>query len=55
MLAYIAQLWFLFQILPEFKGSVMGRTAIFVSSYFDFVRLRNHFTRADIDFAQISE
>lgn len=45
----------LFQVLPDFKGSLMGHTAIFVPSYFDFVRLRNYFKREGIDCAQISE
>lgn len=45
----------LLQILPEFKGSLMGHTAIFVPSYFDFVRLRNYFKREAIECAQISE
>ncbi|RMX40576.1 hypothetical protein pdam_00016584 [Pocillopora damicornis] len=43
------------KVLPDFKGSLMGHTAIFVPSYFDFVRLRNYFKREGIDCAQISE
>ncbi|KAL9954193.1 hypothetical protein ACROYT_G041696 [Oculina patagonica] len=46
---------FVNEILPEFKGSLMGHTAIFVPSYFDFVRLRNYFKREAIECAQISE
>ena len=33
----------------------MSHTAIFVPSYFDFVRLRNYFKKEDISFAQICE
>ncbi|CAH3122133.1 unnamed protein product [Porites lobata] len=46
---------FINEVLPEFKGSLMGHTAIFVPSYFDFVRLRNYFKREGIQCAQISE
>ncbi|EDO40297.1 predicted protein, partial [Nematostella vectensis] len=46
---------FINEILPDFQGPMMGHTAIFVPSYFDFVRLRNHFRRNEIPFAQISE
>ncbi|PFX26374.1 Digestive organ expansion factor [Stylophora pistillata] len=46
---------FINKVLPDFKGSLMGHTAIFVPSYFDFVRLRNYFKREGIDCAQISE
>lgn len=47
--------YFIKKILPEFKGSLMGHTAVFVPSYFDFVRLRNYFKREAIECAQISE
>ncbi|KAK3750712.1 hypothetical protein QZH41_017266 [Actinostola sp. cb2023] len=47
--------FFTSKILPEFRGQGEGYTAVFVPSYFDFVRLRNYFRREEISFAQISE
>ncbi|XP_031555549.1 digestive organ expansion factor homolog isoform X2 [Actinia tenebrosa] len=47
--------FFVEKILPEFRGHLMGHTAIFVPSYFDFVRLRNFFRQEEISFTHISE
>lgn len=42
-------------VLPNFKGNLMSHTLIFVSSYFDFVRIRNYFKREEESFVQICE
>ncbi|XP_065832625.1 U3 small nucleolar RNA-associated protein 25 homolog [Oscarella lobularis] len=47
--------YFITEVLPEFRDPHMSHTAIFVPSYFDFVRLRNYFKKEDISFAQICE
>ncbi|XP_062587252.1 U3 small nucleolar RNA-associated protein 25 homolog isoform X2 [Saccostrea cucullata] len=47
--------FFLKKILPTQKDAVMSQTLIFISSYFDYVRIRNHFVREDLEFAQINE
>nr|XP_022332031.1 digestive organ expansion factor homolog [Crassostrea virginica] len=47
--------FFLKKILPTQRDPVMSQTLIFISSYFDYVRIRNYFVREDIEFAQINE
>jgi U3 small nucleolar RNA-associated protein 25 len=47
--------YFVKNILPEYSGSAMSHTMIFVSSYFDFVRLRNYLRREDFSFSQVCE
>lgn len=42
-------------VFPRFKNSVDGRFLIVVSSYLDFVRLRNFFDMCNIPFHGISE
>uniref|UniRef100_X1YWV6 U3 small nucleolar RNA-associated protein 25 homolog n=1 Tax=Capitella teleta TaxID=283909 RepID=X1YWV6_CAPTE len=43
------------KILPKVHDDVMSNTFIFVSSYFDFVRLRNYLRKEELDFNYISE
>ncbi|ODN02353.1 Digestive organ expansion factor [Orchesella cincta] len=47
--------YFTKHVLPNFKGRLMSHTLIFVSSYFDFVRIRNYFKREEASFVQICE
>ncbi len=43
------------QLLPAHSGDLMKQTAVFIPSYFDFVRVRNYMKRQDISFTQICE
>ncbi|KAF4532195.1 hypothetical protein B566_EDAN002257 [Ephemera danica] len=43
------------KILPQFRESLMSHTMVFVSSYFDYVKVRNYFKREDTSFVQICE
>ncbi|XP_069116871.1 U3 small nucleolar RNA-associated protein 25 homolog [Argopecten irradians] len=47
--------FFIKKILPHQKEALKAQTILFIPSYFDFVRLRNHFVREDLDFSQICE
>lgn len=47
--------FFISNILPEYKDSIMNHTMIFAPSYFDFVKLRNYFKREELSFVQICE
>lgn len=47
--------FFIKTVLPSFTDKLMSHTMIFVSSYFDFVRLRNYFKREQSSFVQICE
>lgn len=47
--------FFVSEILPQYKDSIMTHTMIYVPSYFDYVRIRNYFKKEDISFVQICE
>lgn len=47
--------FFVNKILPQQRDILMKQTLIYVSNYFDYVRLRNYFKREDISFVQICE
>ncbi|CAL8285693.1 unnamed protein product [Lota lota] len=47
--------FFIDKVLPQYKDSVMSHTLIYVPSYFDYVRLRNHMKKAGMSFASTCE
>ena len=42
-------------MMPKYKKDSMYHTCVFVSSYFDFVKVRNWFKSADLDCSEVSE
>ncbi|KAM8737264.1 U3 small nucleolar RNA-associated protein 25 homolog [Acanthopagrus schlegelii] len=47
--------FFLDKVLPQYRDSIMSHTLIYIPSYFDYVRLRNHMKKEEINFASICE
>lgn len=47
--------FFIEKVLPEFSRKERSHVLIYIPSYFDFVRLRNHLRREEISFGQICE
>ena len=47
--------FFLDKVLPQYRDGQMTHTMLLVPSYFDFVRLRNHFIKETVNFAQVCE
>nr|XP_019940447.1 PREDICTED: digestive organ expansion factor homolog [Paralichthys olivaceus] len=47
--------FFLDNVLPQYRDSVMSHTLIYIPSYFDYVRLRNYMKKEEINFASICE
>ncbi|XP_017835962.1 digestive organ expansion factor homolog [Drosophila busckii] len=47
--------YFVRNIVPQFSKSIYSHCLLYVPSYFDYIRLRNHFKSEMVNFVQISE
>ncbi|XP_029317227.1 U3 small nucleolar RNA-associated protein 25 homolog [Cottoperca gobio] len=47
--------FFVDKVLPQYRDSVMSHTLIYIPSYFDYIRLRNHMKKEEINFVSICE
>jgi U3 small nucleolar RNA-associated protein 25 len=43
------------KILPQYRDQIMSNTLIYIPSYYDYVRLRNHLHKEDYNFGQVSK
>ncbi|XP_067681153.1 U3 small nucleolar RNA-associated protein 25 homolog isoform X2 [Haliotis asinina] len=47
--------FFIKKLVPHHRDPVMNRTLVYIPSYFDFVRIRNHFRKEGVNFVHMSE
>lgn len=47
--------YFVKKVLPHYKDGALAGTLVFIPSYYDFVRVRNHLKRENASFVQLSE
>ena len=45
----------LHQMLPDYTGDLMKRTAIVVPSYLDYVQIKGRMSRLELDYVSLSE
>eukprot|EP00727_Mastigamoeba_balamuthi_P009061 m51a1_g4778 putative digestive organ expansion factor-like (747) ;mRNA; f:40341-43205 len=47
--------YFVDQVLPQYKSSIHRGVAVYVASYFDYIRLRNYMKKEELEFSAIYE